>query len=815
MERYLCIHCHFYQPPRENPWLEAIERQESADPYHDWNERITAECYAPNASARILNGSGKISRIVNNYASISYNFGPTLLSWMEEKTPEIYGAILESDSLSRDQRNGHGNAIAQAYNHTILPLSNLRDRRTQVLWGLKDFEHRFGRVSEGMWLPETAVDELTLEVLADAGVKYTILAPHQAGKVKKLAGVRSFSVEGGRIDPTRAYLCRLSSGREINLFFYDGPISRAVAFEGLLSNGEHFAGRLLSGFSDGRRWPQLMHIATDGETYGHHHRHGEMALAYALHHVETHNLAKLTNYGEFLEKNPPTHEAEIIRNTAWSCAHGVERWKSDCGCNTGMQGGWTQHWREPLRNALDALRDCLEGEFERHAAAVLRDPWRARDEYVEVMLARKSGSLEAFIDAQLVERANREARVRALKLLEMQRHLMLMYTSCGWFFDELSGLETVQVMMYAARAIQLARELFHGDPERWFLEMLGKAQSNIPTLGSGADIYRRWITPAEVDLLKVAAHYSMTSLFRRDEVPMSIHCYQLRLHDEHRFTSGRAKMFIGKANICSRITLENMEVTFAAVHFGDHNINAGVRAFRGEEEYRALLIDASSAFRAADLPSAIRVLDRHFDGVTYNIRSLFKDEQQQALTEILGSAIHDAEASYRQIYDHHAPLMGFLVDIDAPMPRVLRVTAEFVLNAELRQEFEKDMPSPDNVKLLLEAAHRDGVAFDSATLGYVLKRRLDAMGDELAVYPHTQSLERYRRIIDVVRALPFEVDLSKLQNTFYQLLQTVYPDMAKAEDEQAQRWARDFAALGVALAVEVASSEATAVTVAA
>jgi alpha-amylase/alpha-mannosidase (GH57 family) len=806
MERYLCIHCHFYQPPRENPWLESIERQDSADPYHDWNERITAECYAPNAAARILNADGKISRIVNNYASISYNFGPTLLSWMEEKTPEIYHAILESDVVSRERFSGHGNAIAQAYNHTILPLSNLRDRQTQVLWGLKDFEHRFGRPSEGMWLPETAVDELTLEVLADAGVKFTILAPHQAARVKKLGGVRSFSLEGGKIDPTRAYLYRLPSGREINLYFYDGPISRAVAFEGLLSNGEHFAGRLLSGFSDSRRWPQLMHIATDGETYGHHHRHGEMALAYALHHIESNNLAKLTNYGEFLEKNPPTHEVEIVRNTAWSCAHGVGRWKSDCGCNSGMRAGWSQHWREPLRNALDSLRDSLEGEFDGHGRELLHDPWQARNDYIDVVLDRSSRTIDSFLDDRMVDPADRDSRTRALKLLEMQRHLMLMYTSCGWFFDELSGIETVQVMMYAARALQLARELFKGDHERWFVEMLDKAHSNVPNAGTGAELYQKWIVPAEVDLLKVAAHYSMTTLFHRDDVPTAIHSYKVRLHDEHRFTSGRAKMFIGKANICSRVTLENMEVSFAAVHFGDHNINAGVRAFQSEEAYRRLLVETSNAFRAADLPTAIRLLDRHFGGVTYNIRSLFKDEQERALREILGSAIHDAEGSYRQIYEHHAPLMGFLVDIGARMPRVLRVTAEFVLNAELRQEFEKDSPSPENVRLLLDAAQRDGVALDGATLGYVLKRRLDAMGDELAVYPHAQSLERYREILNVVRTLPFEVDLWKLQNTFYQLLQTVYPEIAITEDEQSRRWAQEFAALGELLGVDVSQS---------
>lgn len=803
MERYLCIHCHFYQPPRENPWLEAVEQQDSADPYHDWNERITAECYMPNSTARILSPRGRIAQIVNNYESISFNFGPTLLSWMEENASELYATILDSDVRSRKRFGGHGNAIAQAYNHMILPLSNLRDRETQVRWGLRDFEHRFGRLSEGLWLPETAVDELTLEVLSDHGVKYAILAPHQAAKVKKTGSGRGLSVEGGRIDPTRAYVCRLSSGREINLFFYDGPISRAVAFEGLLSNGEKFAQRLLSGFSDARRWPQLMHIATDGETYGHHHRHGEMALAYALHYIETNKLARITNYGEYLEKHPPTHEAEIVKNTSWSCAHGIERWKSDCGCNGGANGTWNQGWREPLRNAFDALRDSLNNDFERQGEQIFRDPWKARDEYIKVVLDRSAQNVELFLAENGKGSGHSVDRVRALKLLEMERHLMLMYTSCGWFFDELSGLETVQVLMYAARAMQLATELFGGNPQGWFLELLSHAESNLAEEKNAAEIYRRRIVPGEIDLPKVAAHFAMASLFVRDARSSTIHAYEVHVHDEHRLNSGRARLLIGKANICSRITQENMEVSYGALHFGDQNLNAGVRAFSSDEAYRRMLSDATTAFQAADLLGALRDLDRHFDGAAYSLRSLFKDEQRKVLREILGTVLEEAEASYRQIYDHNAPLMGFLADIGARMPRVLRTTAEFVLNARLRDEFEKDLLSPEDIRSVLDAAKREQVALDGAALGYALRRKLDAIGDELAIYPLTQSLDRYRKVVELVASLPFPSDLWRLQNTFYHLREKVYPGMAAVDDERSRQWARDFVALGDALGVEV------------
>jgi len=804
MERYLCIHCHFYQPPRENPWLEAVEQQDSASPYHDWNERITAECYAPNSAARILSGDGRISEIVNNYASISFNFGPTLLSWMEDRVPETYASILEADAVSRQRFSGHGNAIAQAYNHIILPLASRRDKETQVIWGLRDFEHRFGRMPEGMWLPETAVDVESLEVLADHGLKYTVLAPHQARHVRKLGSARFRNVEGGKIDPTQAYVCRLPSGRTISLFFYDGPISRAVAFEGLLTNGENFASRLLSGFSDHRRWPQLMHIATDGETYGHHHRHGDMALAYALHHIESNKLARITNYGEFLERHPATHEVEIVDRTAWSCAHGVERWNSDCGCNSGGKPQWHQHWRGPLRQALDTLRDSLAKPFEEHAAGLLRNPWAARDEYISVVLARTPVRLEEFFGEHATHPLTHDEKVRALKLLEMQRHAMLMYTSCGWFFDELSGIETVQVIMYAGRALQLALEIFGGEHlEEHFLQELQQAPSNLREYGDGAEIYRRWVKPAAVDLLKVAAHYAVSAIFDRYAEHSSIYCYDVNLLEQHRQESGRAHLALGLVHLSSEVTLETAEISFGVLHFGDHNVNAGVRTFRSEAEFQQLVNDASRAFTAADLPEAIRVLDRSFEGVAYSIKSLFRDERRRVLDRVLRSAVEEAENSYRQIYEHHAPLLGFLGDLGAPMPRVLRVTTEFVLNAMLRKAFEQEDLEVERIGTLLETAKRENVPIDADLLSYALKQRLERMADELAVNPREQTLEQFNAAIALVRTLPFEVDLWKMQNVYYHLLQSVYPEIITRDDERSRAWIREFGNLGEKLKMHV------------
>lgn len=497
--RFICIHGHFYQPPRENPWTGLIERQESARPFHDWNERITAECYAPNAASPILDEEGRIDGTVDNYGHISFDFGPTLLSWLETHAPGVYESILRADETSAARFGGHGSAMAQAFHHVIMPLASPRDRRTQARWGVEDFRWRFGRKPEGMWLPETAVDLDTLEALAEEDVRFTVLAPHQARRVRPLgadgrAAGKWSEVRDASIDTARPYLQRLPSGRSIALFFYDGPASRAVAFENLLSDGARFAHRLAAGFRE-RPGPQLSHIATDGESYGHHHAHGNMALAYAIRHIEREGLARLTNYGEFLALRAPDQEVEIREDTSWSCVHGVERWRADCGCRTGGEPEWHQAWRAPLRGALDWLREELDPRFETAATGTLRDPWHARDDYIRVLLERSVDVRAAFLARHEARSLDDEAARRTWRLLELQRQAMRMYTSCGWFFNEISGIETVQVLQYAARAIELAAELFDVELEEPFLERLERAHSNHPDFRHGRDVYEARVRP--------------------------------------------------------------------------------------------------------------------------------------------------------------------------------------------------------------------------------------------------------------------------------------------------------------------------------
>lgn len=806
MDRYVCIHCHFYQPPRENPWLEAIELQDSAYPYHDWNQRITAECYAPNATARILDSEDRIVSIINNYSKISFNFGPTLLSWLQQKNPEVYGAILEADRQSQERFSGHGSALAQAYNHMILPLANRRDKYTQVLWGIRDFEHRFGRFPEGLWLPETAVDVESLEVLAELGIRFTLLAPYQARRARKRGG-RWRDVTGGRIDPTLPYEVPLPSGRTITVFFYDGPISRAVAFERLLVRGEYLAERLLGAFPGEREAPALVHIATDGETYGHHHRHGEMALAYALHHIESNQLAQITNYGEYLERHPPTHQAEIYEQTSWSCVHGVERWWRDCGCNSGGHLDWNQGWRTPLRNSLDWLRESLAPLFEEKARPFLKDPWAARNDYVQVILDRAPANIEAFLALHAGRKLEPAESVEVLKLMELQRHAMLAYTSCGWFFDELSGIETVQVIQYAGRALQLAREFGYHQLEGQFLERLAEAKSNIPEHRDGAHIYEKFVNPAMVDLEKVGAHYAISSLFEPYEQEARIYPYSVKRQDYHQLEAGKARLAVGRACFTSEITRESALLTFGVLHWGDHNLNCGVREFKGEEAYQALVEGASFPFERADFPEIIRLMDKQFGESSYTLKSLFRDEQRKIINLILESTLTEAAGAYRQVYDHHAPLMRFLADLGAPLPVVLRMTAEFVLNGQLRRTFEEETLDLERIRTLLDVARRERITLDAAGLGYALQTSVETLMTRFRREPSNLSwLQRMQAVIELVRSLPFEVQLWKVQNVYYEMLGSVLPEFRARADEEAQNWVSQFVALGEGLSVRVADS---------
>lgn len=774
MKPFVCIHGHFYQPPRENPWLEEIELQDSAYPFHDWNQRITRECYEPNSASRILDKDGNIAKVFNNYAHMSFNFGPTLLSWMERKRPETYRAILDADRQSRDLFSGHGSALAQAYGHLILPLANQRDKQTQVIWGIRDFEHRFGRPPEGMWLSETAVDTETLETLAAQGIRFTILAPHQAEQVRLIKGGAWHELHGP-VDPRVPYLCNLPSGRSLCLFFYDGAISQDIAFSNLLDNGENFAHRLIGSLSPGGA-PQLAHVATDGETYGHHRRFGDMALAYGLDHIIKSGKARLTVYGEFLKLYPPQHEVRIRGNTSWSCAHGVERWRSDCGCRTGGLPGWNQAWRGPLRAALDWLRDRLIPVFESELRSLVSDPWIMRDAYIEVILDRGDCRLKAFLKEHTGRELDQEEIVRVLQLLEMQRQAMQMYTSCGWFFDEVSGLEGVQILSYAARAIQLATSITGQDLEPGFIEMLEAVPSNIAKWGNAAKLYRAQVQPGRLDLRRVAAHHAIASNFRTESLAEAsclrqIHCYSSEDLGYSEISSGQLRLTLGHTRIRSRITHAAKDFSYGVLYFGGYNVTAGIGSPMETAGFVALEENLQRCLDRSDIAESLRLLDHQFGTDSFTLWHLFRDEQRAILNTILSSTLTEIEESFRDIYRNQLSLLRFLREVSMPIPPQLALPIEVVFNSRLRQLLEADHFDAETFTDSVEELETLGLRLDRATLEFFAAKTLNSRLSALLNEPQNRArLRNTEELLAALAPLPLTLDLWEAQNIFLALL---------------------------------------------
>ena len=798
MNRYICIHGHFYQPPRENPWLEEVEVQDSASPYHDWNERIAAECYAPNTASRILDAEHRIIDIVNNYSKISFNFGPTILAWMERHTPKVYQAIVEADRISQDHFHGHGSAIAQPYNHMIMPLANARDKRTQIIWGITDFEYRFRRMPKGMWLPETAVDLETLEILAEQGIEFTILDPHQAKQIRKIGDDEWTGVSGGKIDPKKPYLCRLASGKSIHLFFYDGAISRDIAFGRLLESGEHLALRLMNVFADSKE-PQLVHIATDGESYGHHHRFGDMALSYALHHIESNKLAQLTHYAEFLHRFPPAYEVEIFKRSSWSCIHGVERWRSDCGCNSGMHHGWIQEWRSPLRRAMDWLRDQIAPHYEQLISSYGIDPWKARDDYIDVILDRTAHNVEGFFLRYGVQHLPRHEKSRILKLLEMQRFAMLMYTSCGWFFDEISGVETVQDMQYASRVMQLYNELSMEDLESGFLNILEKAPSNIADIGNGRRAWEIFVQPARVDHLRVAAHYAVSSLFTEYPETIRIFSYTTKSELYDLIKVGVQKLALGKARIHSDITWEDKEVCFAILHLGDHNLLGGVNEAGDHDLFARMRVELKEVFLQSDIAKTIRLMDKYYASESYILWHLFRDEQRKVLNIILNSKLCEIEGYYRNLYEQHYPMMKALKGTQIHFPKALAVPIEFIINIDLRRLLEQDNLNYEWIKRLVEESRAWPVELDRKMISFLVSMRINGFMQHLSRNIQDVSpLKNLLKIFEIFGMVDLELDLWGAQNMYFSVAREHYQDMkdkAEGGDSAAQKWVELFDSL--------------------
>jgi alpha-amylase/alpha-mannosidase (GH57 family) len=800
MKHYVCIHGHFYQPPRENPWLGEIEIQDSAFPYHDWNEKVSAECYAPNSASRILDEKKDIVDIVNNYAKMSFNFGPTLLSWMERHEPDIYPSILEADKKSQKIFSGHGSAIAQAYSHMIMPLANSRDKLTQVIWGIQDFIFRYKRKPEGMWLPETAVDLESLDFMARQGIKFTILAPHQACRIRKIGSGEWIDVNGGKVDSKRPYVVNLPSGNKIAVFFYDRSIAHDIAFGDLLNDGENFAQRMLHSFSSEPDVSQLVHIATDGESYGHHHRFGDMALAYCLDKIESDADVSLIAYGSYLEMYPPDYEVEVAERTSWSCAHGVERWRSDCGDNTGMHPGWNQKWRAPLREAMDWLRDQAAPLYEKEMQAYVQDPWVARNDYIQVVLDRSEKNVKAYFSRNGARNLDRSGRVKVLKLLELQRHAMLMFTSCGWFFDDISGIETVQVIGYAGRVIQLARDLWGKDFEPGYTERIEKAASNQQGMKDGAEIYDRFVKPAKLDLLRVGVHYAVSSLFEDYPETIVIGEYTAQSQASEIVESASKKLALGKAGIRSTITWEEDIISYAVLHLGDQSLIAGAKKFVSEQTFARLQGEIRGAFQKRDIPQTIRLMDKHFGDHNYSLWNLLRDKKREILNKLLESALQEAEASFRHIFEKHYSIMYSFKENNVPLPAAFSTSVQFILNTDFRRLMERQDSKLENLKKVIEEFKKWDLQPEKTLLGYVTGVRINKIMEKLTANPENMPLlKNLNDLLELLRGFPLDLSLWKSQNLYFDLcrnLKSPMEERKKGGDPQAENWIGLMKAVG-------------------
>jgi alpha-amylase/alpha-mannosidase (GH57 family) len=807
---YITIHGHYYQPPRENPYLNAIEKQPSAQPYHNWNERIHHECYRPNAFARIVNDRQQVVGIVNNFEYLSFNIGPTLMSWLKKYDLEVYQRILEGDRLSQERLNGHGNAIAQVYNHIILPLANQRDKYTQIRWGKADFRAHFGRNPEGMWLAETAVDYPTVEALIDEEIRFIILAPTQAQRCRPIPTEENpepqwDEVGESQIDPTRPYRCFIEDGRYLDIFFYDGPISGDMGFSDALNTADNLAGRLSNAVRGDRDTAQLISVATDGETFGHHKKATEKCLAYAFTKVFADRNWTVTNYAHYLSINPPTWEVFLKPATAWSCAHGVERWHNDCGCGGG--GLWTQKWRKPLRDSLDWLRDRLATVYDEVGSKLFKDPWLARDEYIQVVgtvndetwqerslkestVSRKRLLIQQFLEQHQTHPLTSEEQIDALRLLEMQRHCLLMYTSCGWFFDEISRPEGVQILRYASRAIELAAEIGGIHYQTEFINRLSKAPSNVPHFSNGAKIYRDLVIPSQVSLEQVAAHYAISSLFNHYTSTEAIYCYTIEQLDYQKQHIGTMSLAVGQIELTSEITWEHQRFTFATLHLGGWDFHCCIKPFLSRLKYTEIKKELFGVFKQANTAQNILAMNRVLGDRCFSLQDLFPEERHHVMSKITESTEKRLNQLYNQVYrENYSIILAFQREKIA-IPQELQVAAQVALSHRVREVIswlEKPVTSFEDIDrhlrelkaIATEANHLHcqlNIAEAKPVLEKLLLRLLWQMlydGDPKTI---KADIQRLQQAIDMGKQLHLGLSLDRAQEIYFQCLQQIAPD---------------------------------------
>lgn len=706
-----------------------------------------------------MGGDGLISRIVNNYRKLSFNVGPTLHRWLAANHPGVEALIRDADKASLSSP-GSGNAIAQAYHHVILPLASDRDLRTQVRWGISDFRYRYGRLPEGMWLPETAVNLRSLEALAEAGIRFTILCPHQCAAVRPPGGAWRDMREDSRPDTSRAYRVELPSGRSIAVFFHEDSIARDMAFGTLLDNGDRLAERIAAALPDDGD-DRMLVVATDGETFGHHHRFGEMGLARALEVLSGKSGLSLESPGAFLRAHPPKWEARVRENTSWSCVHGVERWRSDCGCRTGGEPGWHQRWRSPLREALDRLRDGLDEKFEKHCRDLGLDPWELRDGAVDLLLGPDQAA--GWIRENLGT-LDEENRTSALCLLESQRLRMAMYTSCAWFFNDVAGLEARLVMGFALRALELGGGGAASPLGKRFVSDLETARGNRQDLPDGRTVFEKRVLARSRKLQDIAASAAILG------TQGTFYAFDVE-NGTQVLNGGELALRFGGIAVTDRRTGLSWSGSAAVLSAGglDDTCRLAPSGRKGSENLR-------QAFYRSSLGDLARLLMREYPLGPWGIDSLPPEQRDSLAAERSSRAEKDCLQKATEILEDNRRLIVQLNAVGAPLPPFMASAASFSMQ-EAMDEAVSNTPGAlsllrddSALETILEDAHSMGLKPELALLAPRLAGEIEKLFEEAARDRSAVPLEKALQAMERAGKMEIELPLVPLQESFWKVI---------------------------------------------
>jgi len=786
-EIYLVVHGHFYQPPRQNPWTGAVERQLAASPFHDWNEKIAAECYIPNTLSRLLDERGMIDDVVNNFEYINFNIGPTLFSWLEQFERKTYELILAADRLSRKRNGGHGNAIAQVYNHIIMPLAGRQDQITQIKWGVADFRARFAREPEGMWLAETAVNNETARLLAEQGIKFTVLSPAQAEAVRPIGSGRWRDVSDGGIDTTRPYRLffpdgkgEVSPDRYLDIFFFNKEVSSEMSFRHLLRSAESLARRLASVVKETAE-PQLINVATDGETFGHHEPFADMCLAYFFRRLAGANNFIVTNYANYLEMHPPEFEVTLQKGeegkgTSWSCVHGVGRWERDCGCSTGGRPAWNQKWRTPLRRALNLLKEKADSVFEKEAKRYLTEPWKARNDYYSVIFNRSPETVREFLKVHALRRLTEGEITETLKLMEAAHNSMLMFASCGWFFSDISGIEAIQNLKHAGKVFQLLGDYFEPGVYKKFLTILREAKSNVASFGSGKDIYERFVAGAAITEEKVASSFAFGKLLTSQLYARLLPSFCIReiqsesVPDKHRSLAGE-------------LEIENREL-FARARFVYYVIKLSLRDIRC---YVTKLTDA------ADYEHIIQLLQNSdkmrlpeiFEGRYCGWESVISTISEKIMRALLDEDLDRLQQEFAGLYEKRKDLFEIYRETGLALPPELHTIMRSSLSLMLYKEFlslrgKWEAGLFQNAAEIIEEAAKCGVKLDTADIRALVEEDLAAQASAFASRLDERALQNLVSIFEVGKMLRLPLRRDTVENVILLALEEKVMPMIRA-----------------------------------